>query len=408
MPALSRKHHAKRQLNDLIKCLATPLGHSRQAFWRLLQAMRSSSTLLAPFQGRGSTSPQVSEQIVRACVRIADHCDHWVRSPEEWSVPYANPAVQFRSLVSHLFDLYPVPNFMSRVWLSENDEPWEIRMYLHLAAGRSVRRFELPDPFRLSKKAASLFMQAPDDLDPIAAMRWGQIRSLGGDSKLARQLTTCTILAVPTTHETFWESVIRFLVRHQPIPLDESIEIVRFVHDQKFRPANEVWGPCDWEAGAGIDPLQPELKLQGRSLRSLRRHMAHWKAELAATRYLPMLKQRNGWERSGISPLVIEQDNEVWTVEELLTREELSVEGGIMRHCVASYAYSCHRYNSSIWSMRVQQGEQRRRVLTIQVVPSKKMIWQAKGKANAAPSGQANSVLRLWASREGLRFRKGL
>lgn len=407
MSSESRKCHAKRQLDDVIKRHALPLGNSTQPFWRLLHTMRSASTMLAPYQGRGSTNPQFAERLVRACFRMAEYCDFWVRSPEEWKAPLATTAIQFRNLVSHLFDMYQVPNFMSRVWLSDHDKPWEFQMYLHLAAGRSIRQFDLPVPFRMSGKTAAFFMQAPDDFASTAAMRWAQIRSLGGDSQLARQLTSRTILAGPTTHETFWESVIRFLVCNQ-IPPDESVEIVQFVHDQKFRPANEVWGPCYWEAGTGTEPLQPELTLQGRSLRSLRRHMAHWETVLAAKKLLPMLNYRKGWERSEILPLIIKRGDEIWTVEELLTREELSVEGGIMRHCVASYAHACYRQNSSIWSMKVQQGEQRRRVLTIQVVPSTKMIWQAKGRANAAPSHQANTVLRLWAGREGLRFRKGM
>lgn len=404
MSTASRKHHANRRMDDVTKRLSTSVADSRQEFWRLIRSVQSSSTLLA--RARGNVAPEDSERIVLACARISQHSERWIRSPEEWTAPVANPAIQFRSLVGHLFDLYPVPNFMSRVWLSEHEKLWEIQMYLHLSAGLSIRQFNLPVPFRLGKKAASIFMKAPDDMVPVAAMRWAQVVSLGGDSQLARQLSSRTVLAAPTKHESFWESVIRFLVRHQPISIDESEEIVQFAQDQKFRPAKDVWGPCDWEAGTGFGPLQPEFSLQGRSLRSLRRHMAHWKSELAAKTQLPSLKPRNGWERSEISPLTLKRGDEIWTVEELLTREELSAEGGIMRHCIASYAYSCRRRNSSIWSMRVQLGGQRKRVLTIQVVPSKKMIWEAKGKSNSSPSAKAQELMRIWAKQEGLQIRK--
>ncbi len=66
--------------------------------------------------------------------------------------------MQFRSLVSHLFDEFPVPTFMAPVWACAADKPWEIDMYLHLAAGRSVRQFELPldYPVKIDKTGRSL------------------------------------------------------------------------------------------------------------------------------------------------------------------------------------------------------------------------------------------------------------
>ncbi len=404
MTSTNRKQHAKRQLDDRIHKLADSLTHARQSFWRLIQIIRATSTLIVPLPGLGT---KAHEPVLRACMRMADQHGQWARSPEAWAGPIANSAVQFRSLVGHLFDQYPVPNFMSRVWLDEQDKPWELEMYLHLAAGKSIRQFESPVPLRLTKSAAAYFMQAPDDLVPMTALRWAHIRSLGGDGQLARELTSRTILAGPTQHEPFWDSVIRFIVRNQPKPLDESVAIVNYLHEQKFQPANAVWRPCDWEAGSGRDPLQPDIDIQGRSLRSLRRHMANWESEVALKHTLPPVKHRKGWNQSGIFPFKCDRRGEVWTVEELLTREDLSVEGGIMRHCVARYAHSCHCNRSSIWSMKVHNGEQRRRVLTIEVIPTTKTICQAKGKLDSPPSCEASEILRLWASQEGLRFRKG-
>ncbi len=99
-------------------------------------------------------------------------------------------------------------------------------------------------------------------------------------------------------------------------------------------------------------------------------------------------------------------ENDTWTVEELLSFDELFVEGGIMKHCVATYANSCRRNRSSIWSIKVRIGDQRRRVLTVEVIPNEKIIWQAKGRRNSSPSQEAERVLQLWANRERLRFRE--
>lgn len=114
--------------------------------------------------------------------------------------------------------------------------------------------------------------------------------------------------------------------------------------------------------------------------------------------------QRPGWEPTTIPPLEIDDGVETWSIRELLTASELRVEGGIMRHCVGSYASACRTRRTSIWSMRVERGEGQRRELTIEVLPDTKTIRQAKGKFNAPPSPVASRVLLLWPKVAGLRL----
>lgn len=400
MSSLNRRKHAKWMLDDLICRYAQPLGQFREPFWRLAHAVRAASRLLIPSSERGSTDPLGIERVVRGCARMAQHSEAWQRTPEVWIAPVATPFVQFRSLVSHLFDEYQVPNFMAPVWISEHDNPRDVDLYLHLASGRSIRQFQWPVPIGVTRQAASFFMRAPDDLQPVKALRWAQIRSLGGDNRLARLLVSRTILANPTEHEEFWESVIRFLITNSQISADEIAAIVRFVDQQRFQPAESVWGP-----GAGQQPLQPEFAIEGRSLMSLRRHMANWRTELLIK--LPALVQSSpGWERTNIGPFRHTQGHLLWTIDELLSDRELRVEGGIMKHCVATYIHDCARRRTSIWSMKIQQGERRERVLTVEVLPRTKTIWQAKGKHDAPPTEAAKLMLHRWADQEGLRFRE--
>ena len=75
-----------------------------------------------------------------------------------------------------------------------------------------------------------------------------------------------------------------------------------------------------------------------------------------------------------------------------------------MQHCVASYIQACARRKTSIWSMQVQTGETRKRVLTIEVLPADRRIRQAKGKKNSPPSATAATMLHRWAAQEGLTF----
>lgn len=397
MSACHRKTDAKRRLDNLIgRYVPKPLLN-RNAFWRLIHVVRSRSGLLVPLRERGRTDPQDAERVLRACAYMAHRYEAWHRPPETWTAPNVGPFVQFRSLVSHLFDEYPVPNFMVSVWLRESLKRWELDLYQHLAAGKSIRQFRLPVPFPTTRRAAAFFMQAPDDLCPIEALRWGHVRALGGDNRLARLLSR-TILANPTTHESFWESVVRFLVKHAPISESEIVAIIAFIHQQRFQPADIVWGP-----GAGQRPLQPEFTLQGRSLMSLRRHMANWRTEIAPGRG-PWTPRNSTWERTDIEPFRQAQGDLIWTIDELLTDKELRVEGGIMQHCVATCISQCARRRTSIWSMKVQQGMQHKRVLTIEVVPENRTIRQARGKRNSPPSAAAKAVLRQWAHRERLNF----
>lgn len=403
MFSTNRKQHAKRQLDESIHQLTGSLTHARQPFWRLLQIVRGSSTLLRPVLNVKTGDPTNQGRILHACKRLAEYSQHWKRSPEEWIVPSASQAVQFRSLVSHLFDAYPIPKFMARIWLDEQLKPWELNMYLHLAGGRSIRQFELPVPFRLTKIAAMYFMQAPDDLVPMAAVQWARIRSWGSSSLLARRLVKETVLADPTAHEPFWESVIRFLKVNQPISDDEAIAIVNFIHDQRFKPASTVWGPGDWKSGTGSQPLQPEFTVRHRTLRSLRRHMMNWRSELAGNLPLPLVVRKCAWERSSISPLRHQRGTFLWTIDELLTHGDLSIEGRIMNHCVERYVHTCLCRKSSIWSMKIHESERSKRVLTIEVNTKSKAIRQARGRHNAFPDHEATEVLRHWAMVEGLR-----
>jgi hypothetical protein len=456
MSSRKRKLCAKRNLDALIRESAPAISHALQPYWRLVNVVRASSRMLTPVPNSGSTCPESTEGFIRALARMAKHRRAWRRQPfsnrdardgktiqpfsnrdardgkttqppfsnhdardgrtiqpvsnrdardgrtiqpETWIAPDASPFVQFPSLVSHLFDEFPVPTFMAPVWCAV-DKPWEIDMYLHLAAGRSIRQFKLPlnYPVNMTKRAAQWWMKAPDDAHPILAYRWAQVRALGGDSRLANILIRTPALMIPTRHEDFWESVIRFLIDQSPISAVEITNIVQFIDQQRFQPGERVWGP-----GAGQQPLQPDFSIKGRSLMSLRRHMANWRDDVLEK--LPAIVPKSSdWVRTSIAPFRHKSGGILWTIDELLSDQELRVEGGIMRHCVASYIHECARRRTSIWSMKMHRGERRVRTLTIEVLPYSRIICQAKGKRNASPKGVAEEMLKQWAEREGLTF----
>ncbi len=400
MPVRYRTVCAKRSLDQTIREFAPVLSHANQPFWRLITQVRSSSHLLSSEFSRH----QSMRDIVLGCARMAQRWKRWRKLPETWTAPDTRPFLQVASLVSHLFDDYPVPRFMVPVWCCPHSRSWNIQMYLHLAEGRSIRQFKLPLPFpqRMTRHAANWFLQAPDDISPIMAFRWAQVRALGGDRRMANVLTNSTTLMFPTEHDEFWGSVIQFLVRHQPICATEMDDIVRFIDQQKFHPAELTWG-----RGGGQDPLQPNFTLKGRSLMSLRRHMTNWRMDFIGK--FPVIDHSaKCWTPTNIGKFQFDAGDSTWTIEELLNDKALLIEGRIMQHCVASYIHRCARRNTSIWSMKIQQGERRVRALTIEVLPHTRTICQAKGRKNAAPGEFATKMLRQWASQEGLKLGKAM
>ena len=398
MSTRNRTVCAKRSLDRTICEFAPLVSNAHQPFWRLITKVRSSSRLLSSeFSQHHSV-----RDIVLGCARMSQRWKRWRKPPESWTAPDASPFVQVASLVSHLFDDYPVPRFMAPIWCCPHSRTWQFDMYLHLAKGRSIRQFKLPlsYPVRMTGRAAHWFMQAPDDISPIVAYRWAQVRALGGDRRMADVLANSTTLMVPTEHDDFWGSVIQFLIRNQPICSTEMEDIVRFIDGQKFQPAHRTWGP-----GGGQDPLQPNFSLKGRSLMSLRRYMANWRIDFIGK--LPVVEpSAKSWIPTGIGSFQHTADGEVWTIEELLSDRALMIEGQTMQHCVATYIHRCARRRTSIWSMKVQQGERKKRELTIEVIPHTRQICQAKGRRNAAPSTFAAMMLRQWAAQEGLNLRK--
>jgi len=215
---------------------------------------------------------------------------------------------------------------------------------------------------------------------------------------LAHCFGPCSSL-LPLTSD-FWETVIRFLVANGPLVDAEVEAIVGFIHRQRFEAAEVVWG-----RGAGDRPLQPDFSLEGRSLSGLRRHMANWQAELAC-RVPTLVRESRELSRAPtpIEPFQLHDGVQTWSVRELLTASELRTEGGIMRHCVGSYVSACRLRRRSIWSMRIEDGEAPKRVLTIEILPATRTIRQARGKSNAPPCHAARRVLHLWAKQAGLKF----
>jgi hypothetical protein len=398
---------ASRRLDDAVhaaRALAGPHAGAPGAYLRLLHQVRWRTGLL-----RSARNPRRISRVTEAnagLLALALHHADWLRPVEAWRPPPTGSIPQFASLASHLLALYPVPACMTSAWfvLPPGETHPEQQWYKHLGRGHSIRTAGLPLVF--TRAMAHHLGQAPHHSSVRAALRWAQVRGLGGHEALARTVAA-TRLGQSFGEEDFWLTVVQFFVSNPRMDLTHVGPIVDFLHHQRCE-SREVFVP-----GRGIvhqGPPQPDYSLKGRTVASLLRQVEEWHRLLGRDETVPAMS----WPRSSIGELrhvegTEQQENRrCWTLRELLTSRELFLEGQALHHCVATYARSCAGRRTTIWSLQVDSGHGPHRALTVEVDPGERLIRQARGKGNRLPRAAERTVLEYWATREGLRLAEPL
>jgi hypothetical protein len=401
---MSAKSAGRRDLLDRVIRKHRPTGLlAPLVYTQLIESVRANSSLLSPRSFRSRSQKEKlhhTEGCARAISRMACFHDRMVRSPYTWM---ADPP-SIHSLSRHLFARFDVPEFAHRAWFGETVEA---RIFLDIARGINPRKAIVNSGLssRLSKKASHFFANAPDRFGISDTIRWAQLRSFGASDQLATRIVkACQGFAYD---EDFWQELAQFLVyacNVQPGKRERSIvapddcelkEIAAFVWQQKYVDASRVLG---YRVLLDV-PLQPNFSFSGRTLKSFRRHMRDWRNEIEVPVSTPIriAKRNRVWHPSGFRPLVIVEDGISWEFVEILESNQLYIEGGLMRHCVATYEASCFSGRSSIWSLRRKIESSQRRVVTIEVWPESQRIVQAKAKRNAAPTAHSLALIRQWA-----------
>jgi hypothetical protein len=333
-----------------------------------------------------------------AVVALARHAEDWIRTPEWWIPSPGELHHRFGSLARHLFAAWPVPSFLDTAWFAGNTEEGERRQlwFLHVGRGENIRHADLP--VQLTKKAAHHFLEAPCDLSVEAAIRWGQIRALGGDPELARA-PAGTRLEFNFDHDEFWQSVFRWFIVHPELDPADFGPITDYIRHRKFEPAPALPG------GGPGDPPQPHFSMKGRSPTTLLAEVDAWHVRLGKN---PTHGATAAWPATGIAAFrLIEGSTEegrlrIWTIDELTSAAALDREGRVMHHCVGSYAEWCTTGRCCVWTMTVVENGVSRKVLTINVDRHSRMILEARGPCNARPDGESRAIVRRWAAEAGL------
>lgn len=345
---------------------------------------------------------QPGNTYIEALALVSVHCHAWLQPVEAWKPRSHSAQRQFASLLRHLFVQYDMPAFFDSIWFSNHTQETakQVGWYLYVGKGQNIRNCQLPIP--LTKKMAHHFMHAPKDMSFNQALRWGQILGMGGDERLARTIFG-TRLAESFENDEFWATVIRWFVSHPMLDRAHVGPSIDYLHAQRFATELIYAVPGNREE---LPPLQPNLSMKGRSPESLLRQIDAWHRKLANDNR-HQIRQWNSSGIEGFEYLEGSQKNNTskcWTIRELLSSKSLFAEGRQLKHCVATYASSCSKGHSSIWTMEVESCEGFKKLITIEVTRGANLIRQARGKANRLPNEKEKSIIRRWAETANLKM----
>jgi len=381
----SFRKQKKTQLSRWIsECAQTLNATQREAFRTLLMAMSPCRRMISQRKYIGGMS------------RLARFSSRWLRGLAGFSARSYSASRQFSELSRYLLARWPVPTFFDEAW-TEHSSDTHREWFIHVGIGGNLRT-AAGLPFPLTKMMAHHALLAPDHVSIVGALRWGQVRALGGSERIARAILS-TRLREPQVAEEFWLSVLQFFIANPMLDPHQVGPIVDWIYNQRF--VGEPQRIIDGIVRGGTIP-QPNLCMKGRSVQSVLHQVGRWHWELNGATDTGLLT----WSPSGIRGYEQVEGDEgsqrFVRVEELTTSTELQAEGRAMHHCVASYARTCAHGASAIFSLRIEAGAGFDRRVTIEVDVRAKRIVQVRGRFNAMPQLIDECYLRNWAMAAGL------
>lgn len=392
--------HRFHKANPEITAIADPVLRELANGFRLTKNRDELlSTLLTIEQRSKLLLSAVHAKAVVACQK---HCQHWVRDLNNWQPRTRSASRQASSLIRHCFAIYDVPAFMDNAWLSGKDI--QQRWFIHLGRGQNIRTADLP--VKLTKAMAHHFVSAPGHYDAYAAIRWGQVMSIGGNSSLAHAFNQ-TRLNEDFRDDHFWQRVIQFFVENPMLDIVHVQPIVDYIWNQKYEPQVIF---VERGVAQEIAPPHPNFSMQGRSAHTLLRQVEQWHDRLG--------REIQGgdyqWRKSLIRDFKYSEGSKEnghrceWAIYELLSSKELVAEGRVQGHCVASYAQSCFRGKTSIWTMDYADSAKIIKHLTIELRMNDYMVCQIRGVKNRCASDAEMRIVNRWMVRENLKLSRFL
>ena len=339
---------------------------------------------------------------ITGIARAVKLSDKWLRSYEDWKPKSHNADRQFSSFLRFLFAKYDVPLFFDKPWMGMiQDTQFDIRAgwFIHVGQGQNI--YTAPwflEKYPMTKKMAHQFMQSPNAYTMDMAYRFAQVVSVGGDRRIAEALFATKIMNSLKTHEEFVLSLMKFFITNPMLDFAHYGPIIDYIWYHKYE-SHKVYDAQ--RQIITVPPEQPNLSMSGRNADTLLAQVESWHKKLG--------KEKKGiqvWEHSRFHDIEItegeKENRKIYRIQELLSAKELSYEGRHMHHCVSSYSGSCAHGSVSIWSLSVESKSLTARLVTIEVRNSNRQVCQIRGQYNRVANQKEISVIKRWASREGL------
>jgi hypothetical protein len=341
-----------------------------------------------------------------ALVHILSHKDMWIRSWDSWKPQSHNTDRQFSSFIRYLFAKYDVPSFFDSVWIPMGDiRKKEQEWFIHVGQGHNILKAPgLIDKYPMTKKMAHYFMQAPNDFNFDEAWKYGQIKSVGASDRLVEIFRPTPLFRTSLENDKeFKFSLIKFFVDNPMLDTVQIGPVIDYVWEKKYGSRNAIVNGVN----RLIPPEQPNFSMTGRTPDTLLAQVERWHNQLGKEK-----KGRNlSWDHSKdiqdfeyVEGSASNHNQKIWRIQQLLSSNELSTEGRAMKHCVASYAYSCSSGATTIWSLTIQDDLGVQKLITIEVGKSAKKVYQTRGHCNRMPTQKEKFIISKWTTSEGIAY----
>lgn len=135
---------------------------SESAFIQLVSVVRANSNVLRPSFVAGPNSYPRIKNTIDVLSKLTSVRKHWKQEPWIWNSEEDSYVAAMRSLIEFLLVKSDVPMFLYMGWLVNRKAGWHgcTKLFLHLAAGNSVRGYQTN--LRLTKSMAKRFAKTPD------------------------------------------------------------------------------------------------------------------------------------------------------------------------------------------------------------------------------------------------------
>jgi hypothetical protein len=345
--------------------------------------------------------------VVPVMVRMAAYHRQWLRDPESWQPDAADsPERRLDNLARHLFARWPMPDWAGSAWLVKGglfylERDW----FCHMGRGGSLRSAAGMPP-SITNRSLHMALAAPANLTMREALRWGQVKALGGSDELLKEVLTSRMLR-DLSNDAVWSRLLEKVAQAKYLDArtfglmaDTLVEAIRgegwlraetlvnlplkelLAHSRKY------WRTI---STMGAEVL-PEMKVVDIDNPRVRAELG----QLVATRWTRMPATRD-FQWFDESP----KRSIEWQVVELTCQAQLLAESRMMRHCVSSYRRKCNSGASSIFSLRRIEDEDghatKRWHLTMEVDRRTRRVIQVRGKYNRYATCEEFQILRKWA-----------